>query len=78
MPPDPSSHRPDSPLIGQNLTMSKLPQDPMRANRFRMPRTIVALVLREMATTHGRSPGGYVWAVLEPVAALIVMTVVFW
>ena len=42
-----------------------------------MPRTIVALVLREMATTHGRSPGGYVWAVLEPVAALIVMTVVF-
>ncbi|MDP2740437.1 MAG: sugar ABC transporter permease, partial [Pseudorhodobacter sp.] len=42
-----------------------------------MPRTIAALILREMATTHGRSPGGYLWAVLEPVAALSVLTVVF-
>jgi capsular polysaccharide transport system permease protein len=40
-------------------------------------RAIVALILREMATTYGRSPGGYVWAVLEPAASLAVMTLVF-
>lgn len=40
-------------------------------------RSIMALVLREMSTRYGRTPGGYVWAVLEPVGALIVMSVVF-
>lgn len=34
--------------------------------RFRATRSILALILREMSTTYGRSPGGYVWAVLEP------------
>jgi len=37
----------------------------------------MALVLREMATTHGKSPGGYIWAVLEPVAAIALMTMIF-
>lgn len=41
------------------------------------PRTIAALVLREMATSYGRSPGGYLWAVLEPVAGIALLTVVF-
>ena len=45
--------------------------------RFRMPRTIAALMLREMSTTNGRSPGGYLWAVLEPVLALALLSVVF-
>lgn len=40
-------------------------------------RTILALVLREMSTTFGRSPGGYLWAVLEPVAAIALLTVIF-
>lgn len=31
---------------------------------------------REMATTFGRTPGGYLWAVAEPVAALALLTVV--
>ena len=31
--------------------------------RFATLRTITALILREMATTYGRSPGGYVWAI---------------
>ncbi|WP_435260122.1 ABC transporter permease [Thioclava sp. FR2] len=34
-------------------------------------------MLREMATTHGRSPGGYLWAILEPVAALAIFSVGF-
>jgi len=40
-------------------------------------RAIIALVLREMATTYGRSPGGYLWALLEPVAGILLMTAVF-
>lgn len=40
-------------------------------------RAIGALILREMATTYGRSPGGYVWAVLEPVAGIAVLSVAF-
>lgn len=41
------------------------------------PRAITALVLREMSTTYGRSPGGYVWAVLEPAAGIALLTAVF-
>ncbi|QBF34251.1 sugar ABC transporter permease (plasmid) [Thalassococcus sp. S3] len=37
----------------------------------------MALMLREMSTTYGRSPGGYIWAVLEPVAAIGLLTIVF-
>lgn len=40
-------------------------------------RSIFALMLREMGTTYGRSPGGYLWAVLEPVAAVALLTIVF-
>lgn len=40
-------------------------------------RSVTALVLREMATTYGRSPGGYLWAVLEPVAAIALLSFAF-
>lgn len=46
---------------------------------FRFPgmRAVFALILREMATTYGRSPGGYAWAILEPVAGVALMTILF-
>lgn len=44
---------------------------------FVTPRTISALVLREMSTTYGRSPGGYIWAVAEPVLGITVLTIFF-
>ena len=40
-------------------------------------RAMLALILREMATAHGRTRGGYLWAVLEPVAAVALLAVVF-
>lgn len=40
-------------------------------------RAIFALMLREMATTYGRSPGGYLWAVADPIAGVILLTTVF-
>ena len=45
--------------------------------RFTSLRTIVALILREMGTTYGRNPGGYAWAVLEPVLGVAVLVAVF-
>ena len=45
--------------------------------RFPGTRTVFALVLREMATTYGRSPGGYIWAILEPAAGILLLTLVF-
>lgn len=54
-----------------------LAADGLRARRFKTSRTVAALVLREMSTGYGRSPGGYIWAVLQPVAALAVLTVAF-
>ncbi|MBL4919329.1 ABC transporter permease [Szabonella alba] len=55
----------------------RLDPDGLRARRFRSLRTITALILREMATTYGRSPGGYLWAILEPVAALAMFSIGF-
>ena len=55
------------------------PATPTAATRRSFPgaRAIGALVLREMATSYGRSPGGYIWAILEPIGGIIVMTLVF-
>ncbi len=44
---------------------------------FASLRTIAALMLREMTSTYGRSPGGYIWAVLEPALGLLVITLIF-
>lgn len=61
-------------------------QDPQRAHlrryqtprpRFQMGRIITALMLREMATTYGKSAGGYVWALLEPILGIALLSTVF-
>jgi capsular polysaccharide transport system permease protein len=40
-------------------------------------RAIGALMLREMTTTHGRVPGGYLWAVAEPLAGIALLSAIF-
>jgi capsular polysaccharide transport system permease protein len=47
-----------------------------RARRFKTPRTIVALMLREMQTTYGKNAGGYAWALLEPIGGIAVLAFV--
>ncbi len=42
--------------------------------RFATGRAVAALMLREMSTRYGRSPGGYVWAILEPLGGIIVLS----
>ncbi|WP_225029380.1 ABC transporter permease [Xinfangfangia pollutisoli] len=48
-----------------------------RPRQFASLRCIGALMLREMATTYGRSPGGYVWVLLEPIAGIALLTFAF-
>ncbi len=52
---------------------------PARKKRMLLPgsRVVFALILREMSTTYGRSVGGYIWAILEPVAAIALLSIVF-
>ena len=57
----------------QNATAPRLP----KRRSFASLRAISALMLREMATSYGRSPGGYIWAVLEPVAGIALLSIVF-
>jgi capsular polysaccharide transport system permease protein len=45
--------------------------------RFRWPRVLFALVVREMSTKFGRSWGGYLWAIAEPVGGILLLTFIF-
>lgn len=49
---------------------------PSRAHKrsFATARVIMALMLREMTTKYGRSPGGYIWAILEPAGAIALLS----
>lgn len=60
------------------MTQSFAPLTPQRKlRRFATLRAVLALMLREMATTYGRSPGGYLWAVVEPLGGIAVLTAIF-
>ena len=65
LPPTPGSFTPIAPL------------KPLRPSPRAGGRAIGALVLREMATTFGRSPGGWLWAVAEPVAVIALLSFAF-
>lgn len=43
----------------------------------RFARVLFALIMREMATRYGRSAGGYIWAILNPLGFVIVLSLVF-
>ncbi len=58
------------------LPPAQLPQ-PITRRRFAHVRTIVALMLREMSTRYGRTPGGYIWAVLEPLGMILLLAIGF-
>lgn len=53
------------------------PVRPVGSNGTRAFRAVGALILREMATTHGKSPGGFLWAIAEPVAAIALLSFAF-
>lgn len=49
-----------------------LPSRPAH-RRHTVFRVIVALMLREMSTRYGRNPGGYLWALLEPLGGIFIL-----
>lgn len=51
----------------------------MRSQSFGLAalRSIGALVLREMSTRYGRRPGGYVWALLQPLGTIVLLAFAF-
>lgn len=72
------STTPDSPPdISPDIPPAQRPRIRHKVPRFATLRTIVALMLREMATSYGRSPGGYAWAILEPAAGIALLTAIF-
>ena len=44
---------------------------------FPLVRNVLALMLREMSTRYGRTPGGYIWSILEPMAAILFLSIGF-
>jgi capsular polysaccharide transport system permease protein len=48
-----------------------------QAPRFATLRVVMALILREMASTYGRSPGGYAWIILEPTLGIALMSMLY-
>ena len=50
----------------------------LRENRIAMQgQVLFALIMREMATRYGRNAGGYIWAVLEPLSILVLLSLLF-
>ncbi|MBW0158231.1 ABC transporter permease [Sedimentimonas flavescens] len=60
------------------MTVAPFPPRPAQPPRRRgAGRAIAALILREMSTSYGRSALGYLWALLEPVAGIMLMALLF-
>ncbi len=70
---------PSSPPPALPLPASALPaaQANPHRRRFASGRVILALMLREMTTRYGRSPGGYLWALLEPLGGVLILAIGF-
>ena len=61
-------------MLPPQVSLPSRPARLRRVNRsFPAPRAILALILREMSTRYGRSPGGYVWAILEPLGSIAIL-----
>ena len=62
--------------IQSNRAGSELAEHVQRP-RFQAFRVISALMIREMTTRYGRSPGGYLWAIAEPVGMIALLSIAF-
>lgn len=51
--------------------------EPEPPRRHAALRSILALILREMSTRFGRTPGGYIWIVLQPLGMICILALAF-
>lgn len=63
--------------MSMKLRASPQAQPMLRPPRFLTLRSVTALMLREMSATYGKSPGGYIWAVVQPIGIILVLSVGF-
>lgn len=65
--------------LSRRFAFGNSPKGPSVTGRktFPMGRTIGALVMRELTSTYGKKAGGYLWVILEPVAGIVLLTVIF-
>lgn len=64
-------------VVSETPRPANAPRPAQRPSKITARRSIAALALREMATTYGRSPGGWAWAIIEPVAAIALLSFAF-
>lgn len=57
--------------------MSNVHPTPQKPRSFRTGRALSALILREISSTYGRTSFGFLWAIVEPAAAILLLTLVF-
>lgn len=64
---------------GDAFDASNIAPAPFKAGmvRFRRPRVLFALVAREMATSYGKSYGGYFWAIAQPLGGVFLLAILF-
>ncbi len=64
---------------GQTMTPVALPEREIANGKpsHGHLRAILALILREMGSRYGRNPGGYVWAVVEPLGMIFILSLGF-
>lgn len=67
---------PSDPTATAPVAPAQMPRQ-VKTRSFATFRTVAALVLREMSARYGRSPGGYVWAILEPLGGILVLSFAF-
>ena len=56
--------------------MQSLSRPPQFAQGFRSARTVLALILREVSMSNGKTMLGYVWEIAEPVVTILVLTMI--
>ena len=56
---------------------SPLPRFRTGHPRWQRLRVITALVIREMGTQFGRSAGGYLWAIAQPLGGIVLLAIAF-
>ncbi len=72
-------NHPQLPHVSATTAVAVQSLKPLRSShrRFATFRTVSALVLREMSTRYSRTPGGYLWNVIEPLAAILFLSIGF-
>ena len=68
---------PETPLAAPQFQPGLRPATRGTAQGFAPVRSIMALILREMATRFGRKPGGYIWAIVQPLAIILMLAFAF-